>query len=265
MTGRAETLVRKAIELAARMPLDSLQVVAQTIETSANSSQARARIAANLAHPGYKDQARQFLDHWDGEASALSPQDVAMALHTAALAHQVHREQESVELAWTGPDAQEIPLRKTEQSILEVINRSQERLTVVSYAVYAIQNIREALVGAAERGVEITVILETPHKLEGRNQYDTIRAIGTQVQQRVSLYYWPEEKRPRSNTDEPGKLHVKCVVADGRQLFLSSANLTEHAFHWNMELGVLITGGALPSQVESHFRKLIVDKALIEV
>ncbi len=40
-------------------------------------------------------------------------------------------------------------------------------------------------------------------------------------------------------------------------MFLSSANLTEYAFTINMELGVLVTGGKLPGQVERHFARLI--------
>jgi len=54
-----------------------------------------------------------------------------------------------------------------------------------------------------------------------------------------------------------GILHVKCAVADGRLLFLSSANLTEYAFNINMELGVLMTGGKMPVEVEKHFDMLI--------
>jgi phosphatidylserine/phosphatidylglycerophosphate/cardiolipin synthase-like enzyme len=50
---------------------------------------------------------------------------------------------------------------------------------------------------------------------------------------------------------------VKCAVADGRSLFLSSANLTEYAFTINMELGLLVTGGPLPGQVEEQFDRLI--------
>jgi phosphatidylserine/phosphatidylglycerophosphate/cardiolipin synthase-like enzyme len=50
---------------------------------------------------------------------------------------------------------------------------------------------------------------------------------------------------------------VKCLVADARRLFVSSANLTEYAFTTNMELGLLITGGKLPIQVEAHFDRLI--------
>ena len=46
-------------------------------------------------------------------------------------------------------------------------------------------------------------------------------------------------------------------MADSRWLFLSSANLTEYAFTVNMELGVLISDGPLPGQVEMHFDQLI--------
>ncbi len=56
---------------------------------------------------------------------------------------------------------------------------------------------------------------------------------------------------------KPAFLHVKCAIADGQRLFLSSANLTEYAFTINMELGLLITGGALPEQVEKHFHQMI--------
>ena len=37
-----------------------------------------------------------------------------------------------------------------------------------------------------------------------------------------------------------GILHVKCAVADGEWLFLSSANLKQQAFTINMELGMLV-------------------------
>jgi phosphatidylserine/phosphatidylglycerophosphate/cardiolipin synthase-like enzyme len=55
------------------------------------------------------------------------------------------------------------------------------------------------------------------------------------------------------------------VAADGRWLFLSSANLTEYAFSINLELGVLITGGEQPVLVERQFQQLIVDGLFVEV
>jgi len=59
------------------------------------------------------------------------------------------------------------------------------------------------------------------------------------------------------DSGKPGILHVKCAVADGHWLFLSSANLTAYAFTVNMELGLLMRGSPLPDMVESHFDRMI--------
>ena len=59
----------------------------------------------------------------------------------------------------------------------------------------------------------------------------------------------------------------KPVVKNCRrqQLFLSSANLTEYAFTINMELGLPVTGGGLPKQVQENFQMLINGDVLVEV
>ena len=54
-------------------------------------------------------------------------------------------------------------------------------------------------------------------------------------------------------------------MADGEWLFLSSANLTEYAFTINMELGMLVTGGTMPSRVERQFDQLIQDGHLKQI
>jgi cardiolipin synthase len=46
-------------------------------------------------------------------------------------------------------------------------------------------------------------------------------------------------------------------VADRQLLFVSSANLTGYALTINMELGVLIRGGALPGDVATQVDRLI--------
>ena len=79
-----------------------------------------------------------FLDRWRSEAGGVLPQSVAAALLAASEAEQGHREGQSVELAWTGPDVGVVPLRRTEQAILQVIESATQRLLVVSYAVYNI-------------------------------------------------------------------------------------------------------------------------------
>ena len=46
-----------------------------------------------------------------------------------------------------------------------------------------------------------------------------------------------------------GSLHVKCAVADDAAALISSANLTEYAMNLNMELGLMVKGGDLPSSL----------------
>lgn len=136
---------------------------------------------------------------------------------------------------------------------------------MVCYAVYRIPRIRKALVSAAGRGVGIRLILETPNRIEGQGEYDCPMALGDNVASACLVYYWPQENRPRDDNGKLGILHVKCAVADGHRMFLSSANLTEYAFTINMELGLLVTGGKLPGEVERHFEQLVAAGTLLSV
>src|SRR5437867_2718489 len=84
------------------------------------------------------------------------------------------------------------------------------------------------------RGVGIRLIVETPNWIEGQGEYDCLLALGDNVAAACSVYYWPQENRPKDDNGKTGILHVKCAVADGHRMFLSSANLTEYAFTINM-------------------------------
>jgi phosphatidylserine/phosphatidylglycerophosphate/cardiolipin synthase-like enzyme len=52
-------------------------------------------------------------------------------------------------------------------------------------------------------------------------------------------------------------MHMKVAAADSRVAFLTSANLTEAALERNMELGILIRGGEVPSAIELLIGTLI--------
>jgi phosphatidylserine/phosphatidylglycerophosphate/cardiolipin synthase-like enzyme len=218
---------------------------------------ARQAILQSLPTPDFRDATADFLDLWHSGAGSVGAEAVAVALVTAANCELDHRQQETVEIVWTGPEPAETRFRQTEQAILEVVNSATRRLTVVSYAVYRIPRIREALVAAARRGAAIRLIVETPNRIEGQGEYDCLLALGDNVASACSVYYWPQENRPKDDNGKIGILHVKCAVADGHRMFLSSANFTEYAFTINMELGLLVTGGKLPGMVERHFERLI--------
>jgi phosphatidylserine/phosphatidylglycerophosphate/cardiolipin synthase-like enzyme len=257
-------IVEMAYALASSMPSSSVESLAEAIQ-SCNDGTLRSAINKRLPHHHHRDLSFGFLDQWRAKAPEVDPRTVAVALQTAALSVQTQRDSQSVELVWTGPDTQTTPFRRTEQAILQLLDAAQTRITLVSFAVYSIPNVARSLVKAAQRGVQLTVIIETPDRLGGENEYSTIKALGQEVAKCSSVYYWPKDKRPLSENNRAGILHVKCAVADGQWLFLSSANLTQQAFTINMELGMLVRGGMMPRKVEQQFDQLILNEYLRKI
>lgn len=249
-------IVESAYALACSLPSSSVESVAAAVLACSDGT-LRAEVNKRLPHHQHRDLVLSFIDQWRTNAPEVDPRTVAVALQTAALSVQTQRDSQSVELVWTGPDTEAAPFRRTEQAILQLLDSAQHRITLVSFAVYSIPNVAKSLVKAAKRGVRLTVIVETPDKLGGENAYSTIKALGQEVANCSSVYYWPKEKRPLSENNKPGILHVKCAVADSHWLFLSSANMTQQAFTINMELGMLVRGGMMPKRVEQQFDHLI--------
>ncbi len=262
-------IAEEAARLASRLPASVIETVVARLGRSDGSDWAslRGQIALAIPTPDYRGAVGSFLDRWRSKAPEVPPQSVAAALVTASYISKKSREEQAVELVWTGPVQSVIPLRRTEQAILQVLNSAQSRILLVSYAVYSIPNIQDAVVRAAKRGVAITVIVETPNRLHVQNEYSNLKALGEDVAKCSAVYYWPKEHRKADATGKGklGILHVKCVVGDGNQLFLSSANLTKYAFSLNMELGVLINGGRGPRQIEVVFEPLIAEGTLSRV
>jgi phosphatidylserine/phosphatidylglycerophosphate/cardiolipin synthase-like enzyme len=256
-----------AAQLADRLPYSLMVAVAEAVTHHGGMDRPSARqaILQSLPTPDFRDITADFLDEWHFCAGSVGAEAVAVALVTAAKSKHNHRQAETVEIVWTGPESAEFRFRHTEQAILEVVNSATKRLTVVSYAVYRIPRISEALVDAASRGVGIRLIVETPNRVEGQGEYDCLLALGNQVASACSVYYWPQENRAKDANGKIGILHVKCAVADGHQMFMSSANFTEYAFTINMELGLLVTGGKLPRQAEQNFEHLVTTGILLRV
>jgi len=94
-----------------------------------------------------------------------------VAMLTAAIGADERRRRQSIELVWTGPHTNVIPVQQTEQVLLDLIGGARRNLLVVSYAVYRIHSIREALGDAAHRGVRVRIVLDLmePAKIDGYN------------------------------------------------------------------------------------------------
>jgi phosphatidylserine/phosphatidylglycerophosphate/cardiolipin synthase-like enzyme len=253
-----QVIAEQTQKVAAELPPALVETLAEAIERAGPGwADTQGTILTSLSHPHYRSLAAELLRAWRAEAATATPEAVALALLAASESERWHREEQAVELVWTGPDTEAVPIRHTEQAILQVIDRARDRLLLVSYAVYKIARVCQALVRAADRGVRLRIVVEAGDQQGSHTVRSKLLALGDAVARRAEVYYWPAEQRPHNEAEGQGVLHVKAAVADGRMLLLTSANLTENAFTLNMEMGVFVSGGGLPAQVERHFDRLI--------
>jgi phosphatidylserine/phosphatidylglycerophosphate/cardiolipin synthase-like enzyme len=176
-----------------------------------------------------------------------------------------HRRGQSVELVWTGPAPRGSTLRRTDQVLLDLIRTAERTLHVVTFAAYRIPVVKEAMLAAARRGVDVTLIFESPEASAGKTAFAGLGALGNELRSLSEVYLWPLDKRPKDQAGKHGSLHAKCAVADEAALLVSSANLTEYALNLNMELGLLVRGGDLPGHVVGHLRRLVEEDVLVPV
>jgi phosphatidylserine/phosphatidylglycerophosphate/cardiolipin synthase-like enzyme len=210
------------------------------------------------AQPRLQEYVVELIDRWEAEAPELPPEVIAFGLECAGATAGTRQDGEgAVELVWTGPSSVpgSIPMRRTDQALLQVIASATRSLLVVSFAAYRARAVVEALAECCRRGVDVRVCLDGEGDV-ARMRQDVRRILG-EVDEGLGIYVWPEEQRLRAGDGGSGVLHAKCAVADGALLFISSANLTEYALSRNIELGVLVRGGPLPGRVEAQFRALM--------
>ena len=99
------------------LPFSLMQSLAGAIGTCDPSDwlTCRERIVQGIPQPHYRSLAIRLLDAWHCQAPNTSPEAVSLALLTAAHVEKYHRERQSVEPVWTGPEVGVIPFSPTER------------------------------------------------------------------------------------------------------------------------------------------------------
>ncbi len=167
------------------------------------------------------------------------------------------------EIVWTGPANNRFPVRRIDQVLYDLVSNAEKRIVLVTFAAHRVRHLCAHLTQAVNRGIDLTLIVESEDESEGQLTQDAIEAFRNVPATRIHLYYWPLEKRGRNLAGRPGKLHMKCAIIDDVAL-IGSANLTDDAFNRNMELGVLLREPTTVVALAEHFQELIRCRTLIE-
>ena len=201
-----------------------------------------------------------LLNLWDN--SDCSSSELASMLLGASFGCVSQSKKESTELVWTGPDANLLPVRRSEQVLLDIINSAQETLFIVSFVLVNIPTIEDAIEKAVSRGVDVKMLLESEDKEASNSFIDTIKRLNRSIP-KIKLYIWPRENRTCTQGGF-ARVHAKCAVADKQKAFITSANLTSAALDKNIEMGVNIEGGNIPQDIFNQLSSMVNSKEIVQ-
>ena len=191
-------------------------------------------------------------------APNIQGRDIATAFRTAALIGNLSTG-EFAQLVATVPWDDKSACRDSMSAYLNVINQAQRHITIAMYVVYEVDEILKALQHAQNRGVQIRLLLEQPSTLGGKISGDHNSADIVRKHLSSTEIYVPNAQKLT------GSMHAKFVSADSSRAFVTSANLTRAALSTNIEVGVLVSRGLIPKQIDAMFDQLIVRNAIIRI
>lgn len=255
-----DSITQAVVTAAEHVPGDLLTLGATTVERRPHwSRSAEAGLIGASPAPLYIKHAEVIARTW-----ATLPETpgvaIASAIRAAVAAVASARAVNQVSLVWTGPPTKAVGLRYTRSVLNELVADATESLVLVSFASYKVDDLAARLVTAAERGVDVSLILETHDDSGGALTFDAANAFAA-LQGKARFYRWPLEAREAYLTSS-ARLHAKCVIADRTTALITSANLTSAGINDNIELGVLVEAGPLPAKLHDHLALLIEEGTL---
>jgi len=142
--------------------------------------------------------------------------------------------------------------RPTGQVLFEMLHQQAREAILLGYE-FTDQKFLGLLAETASRGAEVIIICD-------RERGSARRIIEA----------WPKGvKRPRVFQDRErldsalyASMHAKCLLVDGNDLLVTSANFTFHGLHGNIEIGIRLSGPPVAEarKIFSH----LVDAQLVE-
>lgn len=235
---------------------EKVQAIAARVRRT-EARKAASTLQSVVGTPVASTVVEQLVTAWQN--TEVGSDELASMLLAASHVYTKAASEQSTELVWTGPTTPFVSARRTEQALLQVINSAEQSLFITSFVAYDVSTIVKALNAANERGVNITMLLESSQNHGGSINIDVIGKMRGLVPG-AQLYAW----RDKTGDFADGRVHAKVAVADGRMCFITSANLTGHAMEKNMEAGILISGGNIPLTFHDHLNALIETKIIME-
>lgn len=200
-------------------------------------------------------------------ASGMQAAAIARTLELLAVAYESRPPIEDViDLVTTGPEVRGATNRDTSVVVRELFRKAEKSVLVAGYAVYQGQRVFQAL---ADRMLErsslkVQMFLDIQRK-QGDTSADS-EVVG-RFAHRFRTAQWPADRPlpevyydPRSlstNSKASVALHAKCIVVDGLDILVSSANFTEAAQERNIEIGLRLHSPVIAGRIFRFLESLV--------
>lgn len=251
------TLYRHAARLAKTLPSHKIASVARELMSVPVGKITKARLAAAWGSIVVRPDVSSFCEA--ALESDLSGGEIGSALLAASEAMSLARDENRVDLIWTGPQTTAIPVRRSEQSLCELIDSAKSELFIVSFVAFKTACVDSSIANAIARGVRVSFLGESSKEYGGTLEKDHVKMFHDRFPD-VTCYRWVV-----TGEGEKRCVHAKCAVADGEAALVTSANLTNAAMDSNMELGVLIRNMEVCGKLILHFRALVDEHIIKEI
>lgn len=142
--------------------------------------------------------------------------------------------------------------RPTERVVYDMLACAQSEIILLGYE-FTDRELIDVLARASSRGTDIIIICD-----RGRGAAVRIGDV------------WPSSVNPprmfqdrKDVLDAPyGSMHAKCLLVDGKDLLITSANFTFHGLHGNIEIGIRVSGA--PAAEARKVFSFLVEKQVLE-
>lgn len=244
------TIYRQAARLAETLPAMKIASAAREIASIPADGVTKAKLEAAWGTAATKPSIAEFCAV--AAQASLSGGEIAAALRAASETMNLVRNENQVDLIWTGPQTSAIPVRRNEQAMCELIDGAKKELFIVSFVAVNAKNVYASINKAISRGVKVSFLAES--SIENGGTLDTSDPV-TILHEKfpsATCYRWSCTGSAKKHC-----VHVKCAVADGGVALVTSANLTGAAMDTNMELGVLIRSKEIAGKLAAHLTALV--------
>lgn len=211
---------------------------------------------------GFSEGARAFVEGLQSN----EPQNVAWMLER--LADERRRADDRyarmVRLVWSGASEPTQGMRDTREVLEELFSQAERHVLISTYVIYNGRNVFAPLAKRMRErpGLEVELYVNLPARSGYADDEKAdvaafreafVREHWPEKTRMPALYYDPESRKAGSSRTS---LHAKCVVVDGRRVFITSANFTEAAQERNIEAGVLLDHAKVAESLVGRFRAL---------